>query len=439
MNRFRQFCTGRFSVFFFAATLFSLSVLADAPRNIILMIGDGMGHNHVLAADYYEHGETGKQAYQHSGFHALSMTTFPAGGSYDPEKAWNDPKYPPRGVTDSAAAATALSTGAKTKNGMIGLGPEGEPLETMADFAKKTGRVTGLVTTVPVTHATPAGFAAHKQSRNLYTEIANEIIEESPVVVLMGAGHPEYDNSGKPVENTDEKSFQYVGGAEMWERLKSGAHPEWQLIQERADAVRLQTEKADKNKVIGVFKAEATLQAGRESADGEPRDDAPYATPLREDVPSLSEISQAALNHLTNTGKGFFLMIEGGAIDWTSHNNALGRMIEEQTGFNGAVSSVVAWIEEHGGWEQNLLIITADHETGYLKGPDSAADVENKGAGNLPGVVWTAKGHTNYLVPFYVRGAGGEEFVNRATGNDPVRGKYIDNTDVAKGIREIWK
>lgn len=429
----------RMGAVFFTATFLAISGLAQAPRNVIVMIGDGMGHNHVLAADYYTHGETGKQPYQQPDFISLYMSTYPAGGGYDPEKAWNDPEYPPKGATDSAAAATALSTGVKTKNGMLGLDPEGNRLETMADLAHKSGRVTGLVTSVPVTHATPAGFAAHRQSRNLYTEIALEILEESPVIVLMGAGHPEYDNDGKPVDATDEKHFQYVGGQEMWEKLKSGAHPEWHLVQDRADAVRLKTERVEKNRLIGVFKAAATFQAGRETPDGNPRDDAPYETPLREDVPNLPEISLAALNHLSGTEKGFFLMIEGGAIDWTSHNNALGRTIEEQIDFNNAVAAVVEWIGENGGWEHNLLIVTADHETGYLKGPDGALDVVSKGKGNMPDIAWMSKGHTNYLVPFHVRGAGEEEFAALAQGDDPVRGKYLDNTDLAKGIQKLWK
>ncbi len=97
-------------------------------------------------------------------------------------------------------------------------------------------------------------------------------------------------------------------------------------------------------------------------------------------------MTKGALNVLDNDPDGFFLMVEGGAVDWANHANQLGRLIEEQNDFNNAVDEAIVWIKANGGFEKNLLIVTGDHECGYLTGAkDSFSDVTNNGKGSLPG------------------------------------------------------
>jgi len=142
------------------------------------------------------------------------------------------------------------------------------------------------------------------------------------------------------------------------------------------------------------------------------------------------------------------VMIEGGAIDWACHANSLPRLIEEEIEFNRAVETVVNWVEKKSNWDETLLIVTGDHETGYITGPGSGPDNDdindsikpiwnplvNNGAGNLPGIWWHSGGHTNSLIPIFVKGNGSELFLKYADDNDPVRGAYIDNTEIAKVI-----
>jgi alkaline phosphatase len=421
-----------------AGILVAATAQAAPPKVVILMIGDGMGFNQVLAADYYQHGESGRQPHESPEFVRLAVSTYPAGGSYDPQAAWSDPNYINKGCTDSAAAATALSTGVKTKNGQLGLGPNGERLETMTDFMHAHGRAVGVVTTVPITHATPAGFVAHQMSRGRYTEIAREMLLESPVRVVMGGGHPDFDDDGKPSTEPDEADrYQYVGGKDTWEMLHDPAKSGWKVIQEPAEFKSLAEKAAGNERILGVMRSYSTSQVARAGHDDNIRDDAPYETPRRTDVPTLADMSRGAINVLKG-GDGFFLMIEGGAIDWSGHKQAYGRMVEEMVDFNDAVAAVIDWVNREGNWDNTLLVITADHETGRLSGPEGAREVENAGRGVLPKGGYTAKGHTNSLVPLFARGQGTDILKKYADEQDPVRGPYLDNTEVAKSIRDLW-
>jgi alkaline phosphatase len=175
----------------------------------------------------------------------------------------------------------------------------------------------------------------------------------------------------------------------------------------------------------------------RAGHDDNLRDDAPYETPRRTDVPPLADMALGAINVLKD-GDGFFLMVEGGAIDWAGHTQAYGRMVEEMVDFNDAIAAVIDWVNREGSWDNTLLVITADHETGRLSGPDGARDMENAGKGVLPKGGYQAKGHTNSLVPLFARGQGTEILKKYADEQDPVRGAYLDNTEVAKAIRDLW-
>jgi hypothetical protein len=134
-------------------------------------------------------------------------------------------------------------------------------------------------------------------------------------------------------------------------------------------------------------------------------------------------------------------MIEGGAVDWANHEKKLDRMIQEQTDFNLAVEAVFDWIETNSSWNETLLIVTADHESGCLWGPGSSGTtfntIVNNGTGILPGTTYYTGAHTNQLVPFYARGVGSELFAGYVDGTDTTAalkyafsGQYIDNTDI---------
>lgn len=156
-------------------------------------------------------------------------------------------------------------------------------------------------------------------------------------------------------------------------------------------------------------------------------------------------MSRAALNVLDNDPDGFFLMIEGGAVDWASHDNRSGRMIEEQIDFNRAVEAVVQWVEDNSSWHETLVIVTGDHETGYLTGPGSGPgsppvwnDLVNNGTSILPGMQWNSGSHTNSLIPIFARGEGISHLGILTDEHDPVRGRFISNTEIAQVCRLLW-
>ena len=396
---------------------------ADVPQNIILMIIDGGGFNHIDAADYYQYGKKGKQVYEQFPV-KLAMTTYSFGGSYAPNRAVSDFNYVITGkITDSAAAATAMSTGVKTSNGSIGVDVNENRLENIIEKCERLGMATGVVTTVPISHATPAGFVAHQNSRKSYTQIADDIINKSELEAVFGCGNPYYDNDGRKI---DEGNFKYIS-SELWRKLSAGS-AEMNLIQDRQDFLNL-AEGRTPQKVIGIAQVFKTLQSSR---SGESK--TPFDMPLNKNVPTLAEMSSAALNVLDDDSDGFFVMIEGGAVDWASHGNNSARMIEEMIDFEKAVKAVIEWVEKKSSWKKTLVIITTDHETGYLTGLDGGKFVGNNGKGKLPQAVWNAKGHSNSLVGFFAKGAGAKSFAERAKNTDPVHGRYMDNTDISNVI-----
>jgi alkaline phosphatase len=416
-------------------------------RNIIIMISDGWGFHHLEAASYYEYGKDARQIYNRFPFN-FAMSTYMAyreghpchGHAYDPELAWSDFAYVRGCTTDSAAAATALSTGVKTYRGAIGVDLDRQPLEHALEVAEAQGKATGVVSSVQFSHATPAGFVAHNVSRSNYEAIAQEMIYDSAADVIMGAGHPWYDANGQSV--TSHNSFSYVGGEATWDDLVAGTaggdadgdgvDDPWILVEERAVFQAL-AEGPTPKRVIGVPQVYQTLQQRRSGDTGAD----PYVVPLTETVPTLEEMTRAALNILDDDPDGLFLTVEGGAIDWASHGNQSGRVIEEQIDFERAVEAVVDWVEQNSNWGETLLIITGDHETGYLTGPGSDPTWEpivNNGAGNLPGMEWHSGGHTNSLIVVSARGRAARLIRRYADEDDPVRGPYVDNTEVAEVI-----
>ena len=399
---------------------------AAKAKNVILMISDGWGYNQIAATNYWT--EAKSQGYESFTFKS-AMTTYSASNTsgYDPSKAWAngnpDQAYLKTGATDSAAAITAMVTGVKTYDGKLNWSTSDLPLKNITQYAKEAGKSAGAVSTVNWTHATPAGMGAHSSGRSDYAGIANEMIKTSGLDVIMGAGNPFYNNNG--AEQT--ANYNNVGGVTLWNSLVDGTAG-YSLIQDRSAFQGMATGNTP-NKVVGTFKAYDTAQERR---SGYLPEDLPGNDPLNINVPTLSEMSLAALNVLDNNSQGFVLTIEGGAIDWANHAKEKSRLIEEQMDFNSAVNSVFGWIGSNGGWDQNLLIVTGDHETGMLLGPNGETDVLNLGKDAMPGMEYFSGSHTNSLIPLFAQGAGSDLFAQYQLGYDPVRGKYIDNTDVFK-------
>jgi alkaline phosphatase len=196
-------------------------------KNIIIMISDGWGYNHLEAASYYEYGKDARQIYNRFPFN-FAMSTYMAyyedeacyGQGYDPDIAWSDFDYVKSCAADSAAAATAMSTGVKTYEGAIGVDLNMDALKNILEVAEELGKKTGVVSSVLFSHATPAAFAAHNESRNNFTEIAQEMIYDSAADVIMGTGHPWYNADGE-IKSTP-NTFVFVGGETTWDDLVAG-------------------------------------------------------------------------------------------------------------------------------------------------------------------------------------------------------------------------
>ncbi|RPH96502.1 alkaline phosphatase [candidate division KSB1 bacterium] len=423
---------------------FFVPARANQAKNVILMIADGCGYNQLAVANLW-HGKP----YPFQEFPVrLAMSTYSwdmqqeDSLGYDPERAWSDFLSMLRKATDSAASASAMSTGVKCRNGTLALDPEDfHALYTVVEAAEKIGKSTGVVTNVPWSHATPAAFAAHDFIRSNFEEIAREMIDSSGCEVIMGCGHPYYDMQGKFAFPTDFKDFRYVGGPVEWELLEAGTaggSVPFRLIQTRAEFKAL-AQGPTPARVCGTVQIRETLQQLRLPAEIRNSLTPPYSEPFIANLPTLEEMTRAALNVLDNNPQGFFLMIEGGAIDWACHDQQVGRTIEELDDFAASVAAVIEWVEKYGSWNETLLMITADHETGCLIGTcqDSTQTwwpLIDYGPNHMPGAEFFTASHTNMLIPFYAKGSCAEWFTDRAVRTDPVRGAYIDNTDIGKVI-----
>ena len=278
---------------------------AKKPKNIILMIGDGMGVSHVFAALTANGGRLFLENFKHIGFSKTQSA-----GNY---------------ITDSAAGGTALSTGKKTFNGAIGvvINAQGDTVavKTVLEMAEEKGLSTGLVATSSITHATPAAFVSHQYSRDLDEEIAEDIVK-SGVDVFIGGGYRFFS------ERKD--------GRDLIIDLKEKGY---QVLQEMDEIVKVKS-----GKLAGLTVPESNL---------------PYPD-RKMDLPLSTE---TALNILDNNKKGLFLMVEGSQIDWGSHQNNTVYVVQEMLDFDRAIGKALEFASKDG---KTLIIVTSDHETGGL-------------------------------------------------------------------------
>ncbi len=467
------------------------------------MINDGAGWGTWDAAAYWQYG--GREGAPYADFPIkYGMTTYPLNNEdeptgddeslvgYDRNKAWDiEPDKRVKGLpfkgyeyldddaTDSAAAATALASGIKSYNNAVNVDNRGRKLPFVTLTAKEQGKATGVVTSVPFSHATPAAFGAQNRSRKNYQAIAHQMLHDGHLDLIMGMGAPGYNVNGTPCESraVHESSkgcdlpHEYLS-ADDWKMLSSGRlvargqQRPWQLIRDRAAFEALADGRdVHEGPLIGLPEGagNGTLQQGRESrVTGADRNN-PSGEAFVGSVPTLATMTRGALRHLAADRDGLFLMVEGGATDWAAHTSdacsednqwnktynpnctgiQLGRLIEEAQAFNHAVDVVVDWVEKHSNWEETLLIVTSDHDNSMPLGPDAQTvpfqPVVNNGRGKMPGFSLRPTGdHSNALVPLWAKGAGSEGFERRVRGQDPHYarhvglndGRYVDNTDV---------
>ncbi len=344
-------------VFFGFSTAVPQTEAATGAQNVILFVGDGMGPEHVKAAAMYATGSVSGTLNFQDFPYQTTMTHHNAGG----------------GTTDSAASATALATGVKVNNGVISveLPGSGAELLTQLEVYKALGKSTGIVSTSYITDATPAGFGAHETSRSNRNQIFDDYMTQTQPNVILGGG-------GNGFDATDAQNNGYT------------------TISTLAQLQALDTENT--TRVAGGF------GSGELPADG---------TPGRSStLPTLPEMTSAALNVLDNDPDGFFLVIEHEGSDNYSHSNDSIGMLRSVEELSFAVQEALDWQATH---PDTLIVVTADHETGDLTVLET-----NPSYHVVPDLDWGSTGHTQTAVPVFATGVGA----------DQITGALIDNTDM---------
>ncbi|WP_125717021.1 alkaline phosphatase [Pseudoalteromonas rubra] len=337
-------------------------------KNVILMIGDGMGAQQVGLLEEYARRAPNSTYNNKNNETALSKLA--AGGHLG--LSLNAP-HGENGklVVDSACSATQLATGKAAGSEMIGLDDQGYVIETILEKAKKAGKATGLVSDTRLTHATPAAFAAHQPHRSYEPEIAVEMVESGMVDVMLSGGAraflPEVLKAAK-AEDASEEIKQKA--AEVKQQLAALGMPEKSYSDSKRDDQRNVVVEAKEqhgyelafdNAQLSALKGDKILGLFAKSgmADGIAYRDCKANNSCTQ--PSLKEMTVKALDILSKDEDGFFLMIEGGQIDWAGHANDAGWMLNELLKFDEAVEAVHEWAKER---TDTLVVVTADHETG---------------------------------------------------------------------------
>ncbi|MFI3296991.1 MAG: alkaline phosphatase [bacterium] len=331
---------------------------AAEVKNVIYMIGDGMGVSQIQVALTALGGEkTAFDMCQYSGF----------------ARTYSSSNY----ITDSAASGTALATGNKTNNGVIGMSADSTNVYSVLKDFEDTERPTGLVVTSYITHATPAAFYAHQVSRNLYEEIAVDLLH-SGVDYFAGGGRKHFINRADSVNLVDSliaKGYEIDFELDLVEPVKS-------------------------------------LPYGLLAADD-------HMPSFAERGGFLPAAVEQAINSLDAEDKGFFLMVEGSQIDFCGHGNDQTCLTGEMLDFERAVQIALDFAAKDGN---TLVVITADHETG------GAVVLDGSYADSTLDVTFTTGNHTGTIVPIFSYGPSAEKFSG-----------IMENIEIPQRIREIME
>ena len=367
-------------------------------KYVFYFIGDGMGLSHISLTEAYvayKDGDIGNTS--------LNFTQFPVVGLATTYSISNL-------ITESSAAGTALSTGEKTTNSMLGTRPDSTHLRSITYMIHNAGYAVGITSSVTIDHATPAAFYANSISRSDYYSIAQQLPQTG--FEFFGGGGLVYP-TGK--NNDQESVYEYI--------IDAGY-----TVARGVDSYHLQ-------------KAGATKMFYTQ--DPEVESDLPYAIDRKEGDLTLPLVVEAAIDFLYDPqGKGFFLMSEGGKIDWAAHANDAKTTIWEVLDFADAIALAIAFYEKHP--QETLIVVTADHETGGLSlgaqsGYKMFFDALNDQTASIDAdksitevirksnlearIGWTTTAHSGVAVPLFAMGAGSALF-----------GGKMDNTDIPKKI-----
>lgn len=274
----------------------------NQAKNVILLIGDGMGVTQIYAAMSVSEKPLNIEKFKHVGFH----------------KTYSANSY----ITDSGAGGTALATGAKTKNKYIGVDTLGNPLKSILVYAEENQLVTGLVSTSAITHATPASFIACDTSRYNYENIAKDFLDVD-IDIFIGGGKNHFNKREDQlnlIDSLKKNNYQIIDGVNNLDE-----------------------------KVEGKF---AVFTADKHN---------PKMSEGRGDMLVVS--TEKAINILSKKKKGFFLMVEGSQIDWGGHDKDIDYVVSETLDFDEAIAKVLEFAIKD---QETLVIVTADHETGGL-------------------------------------------------------------------------
>ena len=328
------------------------------PLNIILMIADGTGLSQISASQFFNPKASNYERFKHIGLIKTSSSSDL--------------------ITDSAAGATALASGIKTYNGAVGVDNDTLPKSTILEELAFKGYKTGVIATSTITHATPASFYAHVESRKMEEDIA-EALAASKVNFFAGGGLKFFN------DRSDNENL---------------------IIELEKYNFSIETSALDTDTFLNPDKRYGYLLADKGM---------PKMTEGR--GPFLKNAAKLGLNFLSQSSYGYFMMIEGSQIDWGGHANDANYLIEEMIDFDNTLGYVLDFVEQEGN---TLLIVTADHETG---GFTLAAQNHNH---NVINPTFSTNGHSATMVPLFAYGPGAEYF----------SGIY-ENTDVYHKIKKI--
>ncbi|MHA1977850.1 MAG: alkaline phosphatase [Candidatus Hodarchaeales archaeon] len=338
--------------------------------SVILMIGDGMGFEHVKLAQWVEKGVNG----------TLNMQNLPIKGKVVTQNIVSS-------ITDSAASATAIATGYKAHNSIISKSLSGIDLVTILELSKQLNKSTGIITTTEVTHATPAAFYSHTLSRDNEYEIGQQLIT-SGIDTIMGGGKNKFAAQVNKIQNQG-----------------------YAILENRSDLLS-----SVGGKIFGLFTEGAfPYEQNRD----------------RELVPSLAEMTEKSIEILSQDESGFFLLVEGGQIDWASHVTEERNAVLETIEFDKAVKTAIDYVETRN---DTILIVTADHETGGLmvssetltallpheNNTEEQNEVLRISRTSEISLSWSSGGHSNANVPIFAYG-NNLELIENST---------IDNTQI---------